>query len=100
MGGGPGSDARGGGAGAGSGVIETVYSCPRRKTMPARPVQRVLISEEIRANAADAILDVLAGFLLCGHQPDSCHQKHNQNFRRSLHDAVTSRNNKILSQRS
>src|SRR5258706_4917310 len=46
----------GGDVGAGSGVIETVYSWGRRKTNPVGPAEGFLVfSEEIRANMADAV---------------------------------------------
>jgi hypothetical protein len=79
----------GGDVGAGSGVIETVYSRDRRKTMPGGPAEGVLVfPKEIGADMADAVFDVLAGLLLGGHQPDSCHQKNNRYLGCSLHDQI------------
>ena len=73
--------------GAGSGVIETVYSRTRGKTTPVRPAEGVLVfAEEIGANVTNAVFDVLAGLLLRGHQPDSCDQKNNRYLGCSLHD--------------
>ena len=80
-------DKAGGDVGAGSGVIETVYSRVRWKTMPARPAKGVLVfSEEIGANMANAVFDVLPWLFLRGHQPDSCDQKNNRYLGCSLHD--------------
>ena len=55
--------------------------------MSVSPAEDELIfSEEIGANVADAVFDVLAGLLLRGHQPNSCHQKNNRDLGCSLHD--------------